>query len=115
MSNESAINWEQCIDRAAGRQDVAENMLNAIIDELPIHKRELIQAYQDRDTKLLASIAHKLSGVCCYSGLPKLKVAARCLEEELLNGSMASIKELFESLLINVDHVLEAFKKEFSK
>lgn len=114
MNNESAaINWDQCLERAAGRQDIAKDMLHAIIDELPIHKRELIQAYEDRDIQLLASIAHKLSGLCCYSGLPQLKVAAQTLEEEALDGHSNLINEHLETLLVQLDQVVKVYNKDF--
>lgn len=113
MTEERAINWELCIERAAGREDVAREMLTAIIDELPIHKRELQQAYDDRDVKLLANIAHKLSGLCCYSGLPQLKIAAQSLEEEVLHGSGDAVNDLYQSLLAHLDTVINSYNAEF--
>ena len=115
MTQEQAINWELCMERAAGREEVATEMLSAIIDELPLHKRELLQAIEQRDTNAIANSAHKLSGLCCYSGLPQLKDAAQILEEEITQDETTPIHPLFDNLILNIDRVLEHYQASYLK
>ncbi len=114
MSYEHNINWQQCLDNAAGQEELAREMLVAIIDELPMHRQDLISAYQEKNTQQLAFVAHKLNGMCCYSGLPRLKLAAQLLEEEVQNGNRQPLPELYTALLDNMQTVMDTFERDFA-
>jgi two-component system, NarL family, sensor histidine kinase BarA len=114
MVSELTIDWVQCVDRAAGNEAVARELLVAIIEELPTHKYDIITAHQQQDPTLMASIAHKVNGLCCYSGMPQLKEAARAIETAVHENNTAVIDEHYQNFITQLDRVLTDFETKFS-
>lgn len=67
------IDWDLCIQRVSGNQQLAEEFLAKFIDELAINRTELIQCFHQKNIKALGEIAHKLHGACCFCGVPLLQ------------------------------------------
>jgi len=97
------IDWTQALQRAAGKAELAEEMLQLLIQSLPQASRQIQQAITDNEQQLLLHALHKLHGACCYSGVPRLKNLLEGLETQLKKG--ASIKSL-EPELSELEDVL---------
>jgi two-component system sensor histidine kinase BarA len=105
--NEMVIDWSMAIELANGDVDVAQSVLQMLIESLP-HERELIiEAYEQGDTEQLAKAVHKLHGGLCYCGTPRLKNAATSIEEGLrAKKNPLDIERLYRHLLQEIDSLL---------
>lgn len=98
------IDWDAALQRAAGKADLAQDMLQLLIQSLPQTQKQINQALQENEPQMLLHTLHKLHGACCYTGVPRLKNLLETLETQLKKG--ASIRAL-EPELSELDDVLE--------
>jgi two-component system sensor histidine kinase BarA len=82
--------------RAAGKADLAQEMLQLLVQSLPQAEQQIEQALTDNDQQLLLHALHKLHGACCYTGVPRLKNLLEALETQLKKG--VAIKSLAPEL-----------------
>jgi two-component system sensor histidine kinase BarA len=90
------IDWEAALMRAAGKADLAQEMLQLLVQSLPQAEQQIEQALTDNDQQLLLHALHKLHGACCYTGVPRLKNLLEALETQLKKG--VAIKSLAPEL-----------------
>lgn len=98
------IDWQLALQRAAGKPELAQEMLLLLIKSLPQSDKQIRQAITDNDQQVLLHALHKLHGACCYTGVPRLKNLLETLETQLKKG--ASIK-LLEPELYELDDVIQ--------
>ncbi|MBD1390006.1 two-component sensor histidine kinase BarA [Neiella sp. HB171785] len=77
------IDWQQALNQAGGRADLAKEMLQLLIESLPESRDAIEQAWQAQDNATLKAQVHRLHGACCYAGIPKLKSVVGTLERLL--------------------------------
>ena len=99
-STSMAIDWSLALKQAAGKEDLAKEMLQLLVNYLPDVIQVVNQAQQDDQYSLdnLLHHIHKLHGSSSYSGTPSLKNICATLEHMLRSGSRVSDiePELFE-------------------
>lgn len=98
------IDWKLALQRAAGKPELAQEMLLLLIKSLPQSDKQIRQAITDNDQQVLLHALHKLHGACCYTGVPRLKNLLEALETQLKKG--ANIK-LLEPELYELDDVIQ--------
>ena len=77
------IDWPLALQRAAGKHDLAIEMLSMLISSVP-ETKENMQRFMDKgDVEPLMTTVHKFHGACCYTGVPKLKKLAELVESGL--------------------------------
>ncbi|MDQ2109193.1 two-component sensor histidine kinase BarA [Vibrio sp. 2017_1457_15] len=100
LSSSMVIDWPLALKQAAGKEDLAKEMLQLLVNYLPDVIQVVNQAQQDDQYALddLLHHIHKLHGSCSYSGTPSLKAICATLEHMLRSGSQLSDiePELFE-------------------
>ncbi|MCP3673248.1 MAG: response regulator [Gammaproteobacteria bacterium] len=81
FASTSSIDWDTCLEIAGGREKLAQEMLGDLLSAIPIYEQQL------KDNSLLGdellSEVHKLHGLACYTGVPKIRAFAAELEQEL--------------------------------
>jgi two-component system sensor histidine kinase BarA len=83
------IDWPLALRQAAGKGDLAREMLSMLIDFVPQVQQEIERALKDLNTadgQALTAIIHKLHGSCAYSGAPRVKALCATLETALKSG-----------------------------
>jgi two-component system sensor histidine kinase BarA len=111
MSQKEIIDWDLAIERADGKEELAKELLNILIKTLPQHQDELKTAFENNDTDALHAAAHKLHSATCYCGTPRLKNAARDLEDISKSNDNPKIKESYQKLQEEITAVLQVYKK----
>ncbi|PSU32613.1 two-component sensor histidine kinase BarA [Photobacterium lutimaris] len=103
-------NWELALKQAAGKEELAKDMLQMLLDFMPEVEMLVNEALDGKDIELWPPI-HKLHGSCAYSGVPRLKSLCHTIESELKAGaSIDDIEpELFE-LVDEMNNVVKASK-----
>jgi len=77
------IDWELADSLANGSRDLAREMLNILLTDLPNDKWEIAAAFNANDFETMLKLVHKLHGAVCYCGTPRLKEAVFNLEVAL--------------------------------
>ena len=80
------------------KQNLSEQLFNALIRELPEYKRALDQAYSDKNFEELQEVAHKLHGHSSYCNVPMLKSAVMLLERATKKSDEQDIKNCLLSV-----------------
>jgi two-component system sensor histidine kinase BarA len=71
---------EEGLRLAAGKADLAGEMLEMLLRNLPLDRKQIEQALDDNDQKQLLETVHKLHGATRYCGVPDLRKC--CLQAE---------------------------------
>lgn len=85
------------MQRAGGKEDLAQEMLNMLLLSIPETLNLIEEAMAKGDHERLLSIIHKFHGACCYTGVPKLKKLAELIETAM--KEKASINDIEPELL----------------
>lgn len=102
--------WDLALKQAAGKEDLAKDMLQMLLDFMPEVEMLVNEAIDGKDIELWPPI-HKLHGSCAYSGVPRLKSLCHTIETELKAGASTDDiePELFE-LIDEMNNVVKASK-----
>lgn len=94
------IDWQAALKQSANKEDLAQDMLQMLVDYIPEVSAIVEGALEDDhfDTQQLIHHVHKLHGSSSYCGVPRLKNVCATIEKELRSGaSIEDIEpELFE-------------------
>ncbi len=97
------INWQESLKQAMGKEELALDMLQMLIDGIPQNIIKIEQAKSMQQDDDLIKIIHKLHGACCYTGVPQLKKLAHSIETALKQHS--AIAEIEPELLELLDEL----------
>ncbi|MGF1715087.1 two-component sensor histidine kinase BarA [Photobacterium chitinilyticum] len=102
--------WDLALKQAAGKEDLAKDMLQMLLDYMPEVEMLVNEALDGRNVELWPPI-HKLHGSCAYSGVPRLKNLCYTIETALkADAKVEDIEpELFE-LIDEMNNVVKASK-----
>ncbi|MEJ2764058.1 two-component sensor histidine kinase BarA [Photobacterium sp. MCCC 1A19761] len=102
--------WDLALKQAAGKEELARDMLQMLLDYMPEVEMLVNEALDGKDIELWPPI-HKLHGSCAYSGVPRLKSLCHTIETELKAGASTDDlePELFE-LVDEMNNVVKASK-----
>ncbi|OOF19212.1 two-component sensor histidine kinase BarA [Salinivibrio sp. PR932] len=82
------LDWQRALSQAAGKEDLAKEMLEMLIASFAGVKAIVEQALAGTcSTEDLWQAIHKLHGSCAYSGVPQLKALCHELETQLKAGA----------------------------
>ncbi|ARU90656.1 response regulator [Pseudomonas sp. M30-35] len=82
LNHISTLDTEEGLRLAAGKADLAAEMLNMLLAGLPTDLQAIRQARQSGNNTLLIERVHRLHGATRYCGVPQLR--ATCLRSETL-------------------------------
>ena len=113
------IDWEEGIRLAGHKKDLARDILNMLVRDLPQELSHMQQLHQEQNFQELIKCVHKLHGAVCYTGTPRLKSALAALETHLKTHIMDDSSLLLHQLNTEVsrllDHLIEHDKVLNSK
>lgn len=120
LSDLAVIDWQDALDRVAGKAELAVNLLNMLINSSQNEKDELQQAWQAGNRENLAHIAHRILGASRYTGVPQLRHASQSFEDKcLLNVQNTSptqfvmLTPYFEQLIGALDNLINLNKEDY--
>ncbi|EAR54735.1 putative sensor histidine kinase/response regulator [Photobacterium sp. SKA34] len=101
-NNNVSFDWDLALKQAAGKVDLAHDMLQMLLDFMPEVEMLVNEALDGKDVELWSPI-HKLHGSCAYSGVPRLKNL--CLEIETALKANATLSDIEPELLELIDEM----------
>lgn len=106
------VDWQDALERAGSRADLAKTLLGMIIDGADKEKHALEQAWANRDRRELADIAHRLVGASRYTGVPYLRQTAERFEmlcrDDITNvsdGQFVNMRPVYRHLIDALDNL----------
>ncbi|MDW5375735.1 ATP-binding protein [Halomonas sp. HP20-15] len=93
------IDEELGVTLAGGRQELAERMLEGLLESLDDSEAELRDSYSANDTTAFLDAVHHLNGACRYCGVPQLALVAETLESRLRAQGIEAVDDVFVTLL----------------
>ncbi|MGV3344917.1 two-component sensor histidine kinase BarA [Enterobacteriaceae bacterium LUAb1] len=95
-----SLDWSMALHQAAGKTDLARDLLQMLIDFLPEVRHRIEQGLQENNYQMIYDTVHKLHGSASYSGVPHLKQLCQQLEQQLKQEKNVpdAEPELFELL-----------------
>ncbi|WP_136064885.1 ATP-binding protein [Modicisalibacter radicis] len=94
-----AVDEELGVTLAGGRRELAERMLEGLLESLDASEAELRQSYASGDTTAFLDAVHHLNGACRYCGVPQLALVAETLESRLRAQGIGAVDDVFMTLL----------------
>jgi len=112
VNDNATLDWQLALRQAAGKNDLAREMLQMLLDFLPEIRNKVEEQLVGENPEDLVDAIHKLHGSCGYSGVPRLKNLCHLLEQQLRSGTPESeLEPEFLELLDEMDNVTrEAMK-----
>lgn len=108
----STLDWQLALRQAAGKNDLAREMLQMLIAFLPEIRNKVEEQLVGENPPDLTEAIHKLHGSCSYSGVPRLKNLCHLLEQQLRAGTPESeLEPEFLELLDEMDNVTREARK----
>lgn len=104
------IDWQLCIKLAGNKEDLAQEMLEMLINALPSDRAAIKSAFDNQDYYELREQVHKLHGACCYVGVPKLKAIAKELENAISALDIDRIEAYVAALEKEIAAILNYYK-----
>ncbi len=110
-TDEKVIDLELGKSLVGGSLEMAYEILQMLSDALPQHKDILIKAIADHQIDAIRTEAHKLHGAACFSGTPRLKTAAKALEQAAKHNQAGEIPALSKNLFDEMTAFFEDLQK----
>ncbi len=82
-SENTVVDWQLSVKLAAGKIDLAQDLMRMLIEALPSDKAELIHCWENNDFEALLAHAHRLHGGSRYTGTPTLRKTTGTIERAL--------------------------------
>lgn len=102
MEDTKTFDWELCLQKSNNNPDLAKELFDLFIAELPEFAQKIQQAHQSKNKKALLDVIHKLHGACCYIGVPRLKhlvaETENALKQASTNSSLKEVAEILEEI-----------------
>lgn len=76
---EKVLNLNAAIELCGGKEDIAREIIEMLLKELPQHQKDLNTALSQKNWHDMDYISHKLAGSAAYCGMELLKKQARIL------------------------------------
>ncbi len=106
------LDWQLALRQAAGKPDLARDMLQMLIDFLPEVRNKIEEQLVGENPNGLVDLVHKLHGSCGYSGVPRMKNLCQLIEQQLRSGvHEEELEPEFLELLDEMDNVAREAKK----
>ncbi|EDA8891586.1 TPA_asm: two-component sensor histidine kinase BarA [Salmonella enterica subsp. enterica serovar Typhi str. CT18] len=108
----ATLDWQLALRQAAGKPDLARDMLQMLIDFLPEVRNKIEEQLVGENPNGLVDLVHKLHGSCGYSGVPRVKNLCQLIEQQLRSGvHEEELEPEFLELLDEMDNVAREAKK----
>ena len=111
-SDINSIDWQNCLELSNNKPDLAKEILKMFVADMPIARKDIENAYQEKNTEELEHYAHKLHGACCYIGAPKIRAIVRQLESASKAKNLSTCGDLIDEMIAEMDLIQQSVDAE---
>lgn len=98
LDNQTPVDMELGLRLAAGKPDLAQDMLTMLLASLDESEAAIDAAHQQADNEALRAAVHKLHGATRYCGVPDLAQVTEALETQLKAGEQQLVERTLKRL-----------------
>lgn len=102
------------LEQAAGNEQLAKELFEMLLKELPGLKQKLTIAIRENDLQGCREHTHKLYGSTAYCGVPALREAAQFMERSVKAEDITQIEEKFSLLAREIERVIDQADRALS-
>lgn len=103
---------DESIELAAGNEKLASELIGMLIDELPIYRTEIKNAFSTNSKIRLKDNTHKLHGASRCCGTPALRYAANQLERAIDSNSTDNLEPDVNLVIYEIDQLINFDPKD---
>lgn len=111
----SLFDKDLALKQAGGNPELAKELFEMLVKDLPISQQAMIQAHAAVDKDAFWNAVHKIHGGTAYCGVPDLKTACKKLEDEIkkafpseeTNTALMKLNEQISLLLTEAEKLIE--------
>ena len=100
------IDWQQAVDKANGNKALANDLFYEFIQQLDNAYRCIAEHAEVEEWHKVEHYVHRLHGVSCYTGVPKLQYLLAECEKNLKMGEFALASRYIPTIKDTVDELL---------
>jgi two-component system sensor histidine kinase BarA len=109
---DAAIDWKLSIKMAGGKEELAKDMIQMLIQHIPQARDEINTAKMANSLDELLRVVHKFHGATCYVGVPRLTRCAKNYETHLkTHGLKQDVENLHQQLMAEMERVERFFSE----
>ena len=101
------VDIELALQQAAGNEQLAKELFQMLLAELPISFANLKAALENMDRQSIWDHAHKIHGATAYCGVPALRSIAQQLESFIKADDFDSVTAHSRLLAKEIDRLVE--------
>jgi len=98
---------EEAIKLAGGNAELAQELFQMLIAELPQYQEKIQTAQENNNIKDLKHFIHKVNGATSYCGVPKLRKAAVELESLIDHNELDTAPQKVKEVLDNISELVD--------
>lgn len=107
MKKQQVIDFSQALEQSAGNEQLAKELFQMLLSELPVLLKNLKSALRCGDLSESWDHAHKIYGSTAYCGVPGLRKAAAQLESSIKGNHADKLQSDSQELEWEVNRLLE--------
>jgi len=96
----------QAIQRVSGNEQLAHDLLQMFIKELPEYRQTIQQALKENDREALKQIIHKMHGGLRYVSAPALAQIVSKTNAQVLTLSQSQLEQNIEQIYHEIEQVM---------
>lgn len=110
IDHQSSIDWRLSIKLANNNKELAKELLEIFLADLPDASGRIHQAYDSESYDMLQRQVHKLHGSACYCGVTRLQEILTEMEFIVKEKNMHQFGQVLEQFDLEVNNILSAYK-----
>ena len=108
------LNFDDTVRLCGGKAEIAKDIIQMMINDLPAQKVQLEQAYQHQNWEELAHLTHKLVGAALYCAMEELTYTAKMLNASIRQKKLQDIPQQYTELQNAIDAVMRVATNELN-
>lgn len=100
------FDWDLAFKMSYHNHKSAIEYLDAFVEQLPTHAREIEKGWQDKRADIVLASVHKLHGACAYTGLPRLQDCCNQAQTALKTRDLSESASIVSALLLEIEQVI---------
>ncbi|QLH42830.1 MAG: Hpt domain-containing protein [Coxiellaceae bacterium] len=101
--HESILDWEKSVKLANNNSQLAKEMLQMLLTELPDVYAAIIAKHRTNDWVGLYELIHRIHGAACYCGVPRLQSVLSKIENNLKMNNTSHIDQYIDILSTEIN------------
>ena len=101
------IDIDLALEQAAGNEQLAKELFQMLLAELPVTFASLKTAVADQDKQAIRDHVHKIYGSTAYCGVPALRNVAQQLESFIKADDLDAVTSQTKLLALEIDRLTE--------